>query len=296
MTDMVDSNEQESVEQHDEDQAFAAGFNETRGEEPPHVEAAESTSEPVQETVVESPVEEQPQRNQWGFTDDEMKDILTKAARVTDLERRMEEDRQKIHGKLGEAFGTLKQLQQSRQSAGVQLTEDDLDEELREQFPEMAKMQLATLNRVLSKALGGVKPGDTNPQTAASQPAPAIDPEVIDQRLAETEDKLSKQYEAKLLSMAHPDWKEQVATDDFKAWLAMQPENVRQQLDNSWDASFLSRGIAAFKQWRASVQSARTKKTNRLEAAVTPRGIAAVGQTTPDEEAAMLAGWRSVRG
>lgn len=275
---MTDQVEVQEVTQ-DEDQAFEAAFADVRGEEPP-TEPETVTEEPKVQEPEEDPkqefVTEQPQ--------EQIDPVSELRSEIESLKKSLHDNTQKIHGKMGEAFRTLQNLQQQKQTVGVELTIDDLDEELREQFPEMAELQLKSLQKVLGKALGGVKPVE-------SQQAPAFDPNIIDQRItqvaSEVETRVQRQYEEKFLEMRHPDFRDVIQSDQFQKWTQMQPPQVQEQILNSVDSSFASRALDAFKQWRTSGEKRSQQKTNRLEAAVVPKGVSPQ-PAIQDEDTALM--------
>lgn len=262
------------------DEAFAAGYNEAFDDKV-------DTPAPEPEAQAKGAPPPEPERNEYGFTTEEMKSILSRYSKVDDLEQQLESRTQQIHGKLGEAFRTLQSMQTARSAQGfnVKLTEDDLDEELRTQFPELGAMQLRTLQKVLGKALGGM--------AQAAPAAPAVDPEEIKRQVRED---LNKQYEGKFLTVRHPDWRQAVKSEDWNAWVGLQPPRLREQIETSLDADFLAEQITSFKTWKNSADSARSKKETRLETAVAPRGVASAPKAGLDEAAAFLAGYNKVRG
>lgn len=284
MTEQVEVQEEQSQEVS-EQLAFEAGFNNEPVETPapvaepaPAEEAAPEAAEPAAE---ETPAE--PERNQWGYTDEEMKTLLSKAAKVDEIERNLENERQKIYGKLGEYNRTIQQMQTANK--GGDLTPRQLNH-LRGEFPELAAL--------LEKDFGEAQAAPA--QTAATQAQPAFDPAIIDERLSQTSDALSKQYEKRLLTMQHPTWADDVKTDEFKTWVALQPVEYQHQLDSSWDALFIADGLNKFKTWRETAQSAANKKTARLERAVVPTGVTPAAPPAMDENELLMAGWKSVRG
>lgn len=263
----------------EEEQAFEAAFNEARGNEPPPVETKQE--EPKEEPKVEEPQEPE-EKSEFVTEEPPVNELQVLRGEVETLKRQLQDNTQKIHGKLGDAFRTLQQIQQQKQSVGFELSEDDIDQELRDQYPEMAKMHFNTLKKAFERALGGVKP--------AEHEAPVFDPKVIDERVtqatSQVEDRLTRKYEARMLEMRHPDYVEVTKSEDFAKWSRMQPPQMQEQIATSYDAAFAIRALDAFKQWRTGAEKRSQQKQSRLEAAVVPQG----GRPQPtiqDEESAM---------
>lgn len=274
MTDEVEVQEEQSTAVDDQ-AAFEAGYN---GEP---VEVAEPTPAAEEEAPVEEPAQEaEPERNQWGYTDDEMKSLLSKAAKVDEIERNLEAERQRIYGKLGEYNRTIQAMQSANQ--GGSLTVRQLNH-LRGEFPELADL--------LEKDFGEAQPvkAEQAPEPVQTQQAPMVDPEALEKKLSET-------YERKFLNLQHPDWESVVKTTDFRTWLGLQPPDYQAEMNASWDSGFVAKGLSSFKNWYAKANKASTKKTARLEAAVAPTGVGNSGPPAMDEADAFLAGWKTVRG
>jgi hypothetical protein len=271
--------ENQEVEVVDE-AAFAAGFDETRGEEPP-VES--QASEEVQVTEEEPPVAEEPQQTLIaGLTEEQVKSLLLKAGEVDKLSDRIE----KAFGKHGEAMRAIQQLQQQR-SGGVQLNASAL-KRLSSEFPEMAEMLASDLSEAFAGQSGG-----------AAQPS--FDPELIEQhlqgRVADVRAGLEQDMEKRLLKREHRDWETVVTSDDFKLWKdnVLPPEDSA-KLGASWDSDFISEKLDEFKAWRNKSSVSKENKQKRLESAVTPRGGSGQPSTIQSEEEAFASAFKHARG
>ena len=263
MTEQVE----EVVATEEENAAFESGF----------------TGEPVETPVAEQPAQEEDpapeaepviERNQWGYTDDEMKNLLSKAARVDDVEQGL----RKVYGKLGEYNGTIQQMQAANK--GGNLTARQLNH-LRGEFPELADL----LEKDFGEAVA-------TPTATESAPAPVFDASVIDQRVASATLEVKKE----LLSIQHPDWREVKDSTEFDAWTKSQPTEKQQMINESQSIPFVISTLNDFKKWQEQTQKAATKKTARLESAVAPTGVANSGPPAIDENEAFAAGWKTVRG
>ena len=254
--------------------AFAEGFSETPTETPELPE----TPAPVEPQAVEvSPAPEPPAPKYVQLTEAEHADLLKLKSMM---------------GKLDEGFGTLGNIHQivkhlqSTYGQTVEATDEDLAE-LRADFPELAEMTKKAFNRVL----GRIK------RTAST--APSIDPDTMATQI-ETRLLTRQQHAAnESLSDDHPNWAEIVGAQDsetpFRTWAATQSSPFQARLWSSNDPAFLSRTLTRFKTETTPVPKATPTKPNertqRLTAAVTPRGVAPA--SAPPEESGFAEGFRS---
>jgi hypothetical protein len=270
MTEEVQDQEVQQSSTTAEDEAgFEAGFAEARGDEPPTAESQpEVTPDPNAET---EPEVEQEQPVLAGLTESQIKAALAKANEVDELRAQLRQ----IHGRYGDLNGRLTQMQQS---AAPREVTAEMFEELNAEFPELA----AGIAKGLSKLpLGG-------------QPQTQVDLAPIEEKFTQGLDRIQKQAEIKLLSMKHRDWQTIRESDDFKVWEGTLPEDERNELENSWDALYLSDQFDRFKGWRDRAQAARQTKQKRLEAATTPRGVVSTPPTVNDDDA-FFSGFKQVR-
>jgi hypothetical protein len=151
-------------------------------------------------------------------------------------------------------------------------------ERLQADFPELAEM-LFDNDSSANDDQGGYEP-----------PAQTFHPS----NLPDVEE-VKQTFERKLLNRDHPDWQTVVASEKFAAWKAseLKPEEAA-ELDESWDADFVSSKIRDYKAWLAKqTQKAEADrlKQERLDNATTPRGIPrgpGSSYSDDDEEAMML--------
>ena len=242
------------TEAPDAEAAFAAGFS---NEEP----VKEPPAEPAPQTVV--------------LTAEELADLKAKAAEIDKLKER----EQRIYGTLGSLKQSIDQLRnQPRPSAtAVQVTKANLSK-LSEMFPEMADALAQDLNGVLHT--GSVDPAQFE--------------QAVENRLNERLQQTQQMFETKVLSVVHPDWRQIVPSEDFQRWKQNLPEEVRTELDNSWDAEFIGSKLSEFKDWKGKATQGQQAKQRRLEAAITPRGNAQM--PAPTEDDAFLMGFKKARG
>lgn len=204
-----------------------------------------------------------------GYTEAQIKDM---AATVEALKQR----EQKLFGSMGAMKQSIDALRNQPQPATVQWSADKL-KRLSAEYPELANL--------LSQDLGEMATSG-NPQQIE---------QLVEQRIQTSLDKANQAYEAKLLTLQHRDWKQVVAAEDFVGWKETLPAEEREQLDVSWDATFIGEKISQFKEWKS--KTVQTKQTNqrRLEAAITPKGTTGT-KPAPTEMDAFMAGFKAVRG
>lgn len=285
----MSATEQEVVENavvDADDAAFAAGFAEARGDEPPAEAAPSDVTEPVAE---EAPAENLPEAEAKaetliaGLTESQLKELLIKAGEVDSLKLQIE----KSFGKVGELNRTLQQLQ-ARTEAGepVELTEEDVAD-LANDFPELAQAQLNVLRKFASKMRGT--------GTAAQ---PAIDLDGLRQQVKqEVTAEYDRKLEERLLNFRHPGWVQEVQSQDFMLWGQNQlGQDEFQQLIQSTDADFISSKLDAFKLWKDNAVKQTKQKQRRLESAITPRGDSTSPPTTQSEEDAFIRAFKAARG
>lgn len=267
-----------------------SAFAEARGEEPPAsvdpAPAPEAAAGPEaeQEAQQADPVEQKQEETLLaGLNEEQIKNLFNKVGTVDELNGRIE----KVFSKLGEFNRTIGELKQHAQSSsGVKLSADKL-KRLSSEFPEMAQM----IAEDLSEALQG----------AGGSQAPAFDPSQVDQlvsdRLSAVEKKINEEMEKRWLKRQHRDWESVVQSDDFNLWKDnVLPKDEADQLNGSWDADYISEKLTDFKSWRDKAKQSKETKQKRLEAAIAPKGEAAGHGSAMDEEAAMAAAFKAVRG
>ncbi len=291
--------DKEEVADQQGDAGFEDGFNLARGITPepdltPPVEPVDPTEEP--QATPEAAAPEQvpdaaPEGTPAAAAPTEEESVTLSPAEVKSLLARLD-DVDRLKSAQDKAFGTIGSMKtvldklQTSQATGValELTDEDMAE--LDDFPEFKDRFKKTLQKVLSKtrSVGVAPPPDTAPLEEKFQ-------QQLEQKLAAQ----SRQYEAKLLSIKHDDWKDVVVSDSFKVWLGTQPEDYRKQINDSWDAQEIGGALTKFKAHAASVKESKQTKTRRLEAAVSPTGVPAPDTTALNDAAAFEAGFKSAR-
>lgn len=272
----------EVTDEAQEEAAFNSVFADGEDAQPspePETTATETMPEATEQASGEQPPEQKESPVLLaGLTEDQVKDLLLKAGKYDELGSQV----QKIFGRLGAFNDTLNTLKQ-RSSNGVQLSPGKF-KRLGQEFPELAEMLSADLSEAIGSNAGG-----------ASFDPKQID-DLVSSRLSVKEQEIQRQMEARWLTKQHRDWQGVVASADFNLWKDnILPQQDRQQLENSWDADFISDKLTAFKDWKASQTAKPNTQGNRqkrLESAVLPQGKTST--TTPmDEEDAYLSAWKT---
>lgn len=292
-----------------EDAAFAAAFNETRGESaaagetlPAEPVADEPAAEAVGEGEAEVPAEEtpateaEPAKLFAGLTEEQLQAAL---ARSGSLQTTVD----KMAGRIGQLMQQIEGLRATPPT--TQAAQQALDlklEKLSAAFPELASM--------LREDLAGLQGGVAG-QPALAPAAPAgITQEQLDAALAErlnqAQASMQEKMEVKVLSVLHPDWLTVIKSPQFALWRdnVLGPD-AGKQLMESEDSAFISQHLTQFKNWREQSSAAPApaprapvppSRTSRLANAVIPNGGAGRPVTAPvTEEDAFAAAFAKER-
>lgn len=278
----VDVTEDHSQLGNDAD--FEAGFAEARGDEPPA--QPETPPEETNEPEAEAEPEPQPEPKPDPIAELTQK-LAALEARNADLERGIRQQNDKVFGKIGEVVREMQNIKSS--NGGVELTEDDLAEMFSD-FPELRRDTLKALN-LFAKKQGSPAKKQEEPSAPISQ---AFDPAEVEriaaERAAEAAEAVRKQLAVERLEDQHPDWKNVITTPQWNEWLSKQPQETQEQAANSWDVRFISKLLGEHK---ASLIKRDTKQ-KRLEAAVTPQGVAIDGPPATTEADEFAAGFNAI--
>jgi hypothetical protein len=278
-----------------------AGFRKVRGEptedRPTSPAATEAT--PAKETATEEVTKPDAQAKEvkeepvvfGGLTEPQLKAALAKAAEVDELRKSLTDVKKDVLGRVGQLQQALKDLPKTPTAAApIKVTKDSLKRLRKEGYGELADALEEDFGALLDA------PGST-----------PVDVESISKGVSEKLDArvtdLSREYEMKLVSISHPDWKEIANSDDFKLWRATLSADMQKQLAATWDSVLLTNTFTTFKTWKAngkkaadSAKEAKPAQDKRLAAAVTPRGSQAASPSRLPDEAGLAVGFKKVRG
>lgn len=277
-----------NTEEHQTDEdAFAAAFAAERGDEPPaQTEPATTEPEPVipAEPAADATTEpavhaEQPPKLIAGLTEEQLQAAL---ARNASLQGTVD----KMAGRLGQLMQQIETLRAAPQTPAAAAALDLKLERLSESFPELANL--------LREDLTAAGAGPAAPVEPAGPVAVGITQEELDARLAAVTETTKEAIEVKVLSIMHPDWSKVIRTPQFALWRdTVLPAGEGVKLMESEDASEISQGLTAFKEWVKATTAPPTPTTpraNRLANAVLPNGGAAPAPVAEvSEEAAFAA-------
>jgi len=280
MFDVAEETPQSAADEAAEEAALEAGFNDTDVEP---VSTEDTTPPATSETTPEpSPATPAALESPKFLTQDDLTAAL--AAQKQEHQQEMQRIHDKVFGKVGE----LKQRIDGMKSAGSFSAKTR--ERLTAEFPELAAMLFEDDDPPVP-APAATAPAE--PAAPVSTPTPA--------QTAWEEDPL-KVMERRLLTRDHKDWEQVVVSPAFNTWrtTVLAPTD-NEKLDEVWDADFVSEKLTEFKAWQAEqakIAQANKVKQDRLDAAVTPRGVprgSAAGFSDDDEEAAMEAAYKAGR-
>lgn len=241
--------------QTENDQAsddFADGFNDA----PTTTPEPASQSEQVAEVKAPDPVPEYKQ-----ITQQEYETLLSRAAEIDTIKATHKQQLDTAFGKIGGIERYLSQLQVGGQ---VSVTEDDYAELKAEFGEEMARAQVAAMNRVLSR----LQP---------SQREPGIPPERLQAIEQSTGALRSDLINAELDSIVD-NWDQEVKTPEFDEWMNKQTDDIKALALSSSvrDAARMLRLYSNAKSAKAAELSAKANKQARqrqIDAAISPKGI-----------------------
>jgi hypothetical protein len=246
-----------SIEQDEQ-----SGFNNTFSDEPVAIEEIETASEPEQ--VVEIEVEEAPEVVEQAPEPDVREELRALSERFNSVP----DELRKVQGKYGELHRTLQEL---RQPQAIKIDAEKLREAMTD-YPEFADQIAAGLNAAIQV--------NASPQQGFD---PAKFDEVVSSRVNQATDAMNRKVQMLTLALEHKDWRQVSGSPEFQKWKSALPSDEQQQLDNSWDADYLSEKISAYKATIKEVDAKKATKAKVIQAAVTPKGSSASMPATDSE-------------
>lgn len=283
---------EQQIEQEQSDSAMMAGFDAIRnpGSEPfgedqqqnaGNDSEGDAESDDPSENADEETAEEETRFA--GMTESEIRLLLERASKLSTIEEQLS----KAHGKIGELNRTLQQLAATQQrpapaaSANGDATVEEQGAdvtEIDELFPEFSPAVERKARKIAQEVLQQFQ------QQSVGQQTQSADPEAINQTVA-----------LAVMDATRPKWREVASSDDFKTWLASQPDPLRETYNSTWDPSVVSQMLDSFEAARRSAAERTTKSKTRLEAALLPDSRSSRSVHVATEMDAMQAGFDSVR-
>lgn len=269
--------DEQAVEMTDQEQdaAFEAGRQAARGDSPAVDDQVEQGSEEQQQDEAGADASADEPVLIAGLTESELKVVLAKANELDALKEKFGGETQKIYGKFGELQREIKKLSEGKPSG---FTRESL-KRLGEEYPEIAD--------TLAEDLAGLTFGGSSsfdPTELTQQMKASLDGEVA---------ALTRNFEVKLLTLKHPDWREKRATPEYQLWYGTLPPEKQAEIYTSTDGLFAAKALDEFDSWR---NKGTRQKTNRLERAITPTGAPPEpSRNKLSDEAAFEAGRKEAR-
>lgn len=258
-----------------EDAAFSEGFSPQAPTATPDAEEPEAIPGETPPSEEPAPQEPAPEPPKPVFKED--LDAALNALRAES----------KAHGdKLGGMLGSLKQAvelirTQTPSGQPVELTLDDIPEDMREEYPDLSDKMLRAMLGMAQKMRGTAAPAEPVKEVP---PISTIDIESI--KTATREETL-RQVHMDLVADAYPDWEEIVHSEAYRGWLEKQPEAERNKIANSWNSTVVKGSIRSFQESLKPVTPPPSTRKEVLAAAVTPKGAGGAHVSRPlseDEE------------
>jgi hypothetical protein len=227
-----------------------------------------STATPNQDDAnIAGEVLEAPAPKYAQITEDQLNDLMAKAARVDEINATMEKQFGTAFGKMGGMERVLKEMQSGQ---SVEVTAEDFSGIAEEFGQEYAETQAKDMNKLLAKFRGG----------ASIDPA-AIDKMVSDRVAAQTE---AMRIDVALDSVVDGNWRDERNSEAFKAWESTQPDDVKQLADSDRlaDAKKMLRLFVESKN-KPALKPTESTRTKQLQAAIAPKGVGGNPPPQPKE-------------
>jgi len=204
--------------------------------------------------------------------EDEYRKLLDGVARIEEIEGALEKQFGTAFGKIGGIERVLDQLKSSAPAGGKIVLTDDVIKELSDEYPEMAKVQLKTLQNVVD--LLNSRPPALD---SAAQPSPVVDEAAIEKRVrrAIAEETLDTFDEKWRETIGLPDDKNVIPNTPFRQWLKTQPKEYATRVESTYSAAVLTDALSKFK-------AAQTKAQGRREVLDAAVEVTGSGGQAPD--------------
>lgn len=188
-----------------------------------------------------------------GLTESQLKTALAKAGEIDSLKEFHGGEIRKVYGKFGEIQRELSKL-----------SDNGIGKIDAKKFAKMSEMFGEDFATALAEDLSGLTPA-SNENSAKDLE------EKFNNALAEKVSSLSREFEIKLLSLKHPDWKKKRDSTDYDLWFATLPAERQQEIRKSNDGLFAAKTLDDFDAWKLKGEKKNEKK-ERLDRAITPSG------------------------
>lgn len=191
----------------------------------------------------------------------------------------------KMHGEIGELNRSLKQLtalQKAEAPAVDELAAALADAEAKAaEYPEIYGPLLKTLKVMQARMGQPAAPETAQPPTEAAKPAETVVDPAEQARVA------TQTAAIKALDEVHPDRHLIRQSPEFQAWLKAKPPEYQKRVTTSWNPAVVAEPFTDFKAFKAK----QAKNQQRLDAAVTEKGVPRTEPTTLPDEAGAQRGY-----
>lgn len=283
----VQAQEQQEPKQEQGSQEFRDAFaGVLGGESPAEPELADKPNQQAEDVQPEQP-EQKPKEEQQaqeakpvlaGMTEEQIERLLSKAARVDELEQMVS----KAHGKIGEMNRTLLELRKAPppQAAPAEKPAEDFSA-FEKEYPDVAAY------------VKGMLPAE--PQKV-QEPEVAKAPESVPGQQEHVQPVIGadRQSQLALMDYFHEGWREKVASDDFRLWLQTLPDETRQLAAETESAKVLGDLVTKFDVWNTARKTRHDNSRKRLEQNLTPVATAAKAPNAPDGRNEFEAAFNSI--
>lgn len=209
-----------------------------------------------------------------GMTEDELKAAVSKAAQYDELAERLKRTHDTAFGKIGQLEQVIKSLQAKPQVGKVS----------KETFKKLAEyFDDENIATALAEDFASVQL-DNEP----------VNLDEINAQFSSHLDELRQDFEAKLLTIQHPDWVDVYKSEEFNSWKGTLKPEAQQTIDTSWDGAVLAQAFTQFKSWKQAKAEAEANKQKRLEQNLEVKGHP--GQSNPTFESYFDQGLKKVLG
>jgi hypothetical protein len=200
------------------------------------------------------------------ITEEDFARLNSGVASVAEIKSALEKQIGTAFGKMGGIERTLTQLRTATPAGQAVEFTDDMAAELMEEFPEVGAVTVKAIKKFAEKLKG------VGPAASAGPDAGQVE-QLVQARLVAAQ--------AEELEDLHPDWRAVVGAQDsnneYRQWLAKQPDDYQRKLNSTNSAGVIARSISRFNEAKtAAATPAPTPNTtvrkDIVRDAVTPRG------------------------
>lgn len=218
-------------------ESIQAGYdriaNPDKAQEEPKSEQVK-IQEPVEEATAETAASSK-STSAPEFTNDQIQEVMATLARIPKLEKQLND----TGGRYGALKQSLEQLQQrmAAPAVGEPVDVESMLKDIKDEFGDDGLLY-QTLKAAFSKVLAGRQVDSGAIEKVVSEKIAAAKQAEFDTALEQ-------------LTEAHPNWRQDRETPEFKDWVASLPDKVRNRFMRSTDPDFVAEKLDEFNEWKA---------------------------------------------